>query len=84
MVSRIANSLPQFGSDLRERIALIEEELKCLTLILREVGEPVLQCFFTVDSFRNRSLVGSGNSGTQIPEILARSGAAGKTSSNFR
>ena len=28
--------------------------------------------------------VGSGNSGTRIPEILARSGAAGKTSSKFR
>jgi hypothetical protein len=28
--------------------------------------------------------VGSGNSGTRIPEILARSAAAGKTSSKFR
>jgi hypothetical protein len=28
--------------------------------------------------------VGSGNSGTRIPEILARSAGAGKTSSKFR
>ncbi len=30
------------------------------------------------------SFVGSGNCGTRIPEILARSAAGGKTSSNFR
>jgi hypothetical protein len=28
--------------------------------------------------------VGSENSGTQFPKILARSGVAGKASSNFR
>ena len=35
-------------------------------------------------TFIYRMIVGSGNSGTRIPEILARSAAAGKLSSKFR
>jgi hypothetical protein len=50
-----------------------------------------LEVFYTVHllSISDRKLVifggvGSGNSGTLFPEILARSAAAGHISSNFR
>jgi|SRR5579864_2927161 len=42
------------------------------------------QNFFRNRTDKNLRFVGSGNSGTRIPEILARSGAAGKTSSKFK
>jgi dihydrofolate reductase len=62
-------------------LGLVDEDRFVVQPIIAGEGRRLLEGISLQEKLQ---FVGSGNSGTRIPEILARSAAAGKTSSKFR